>query len=210
MFTVDKNTQPIYWYAYFGKIEERLGEPNNDHEFASYAQAYDYAIATKQESLRRRYNEINARVSSLGRRIFALRALWNSTVRKNLAARYARLAEAKAACDTVPTVEVILLPDQIPVEGERLALGTKVYKIDTWGLTFEELLVTRERISYYSWHNEGSANYRLSEGNNYVNATLKSVYSNVEFYLDKQKATARIRTLWEQKVHKLEEQIKAL
>ena len=210
MFMVDKNTLPRYWYAGVTYIEERIGEPlGNEGEFDTQDQAMKYAASQTNHRRLKEYNTLADRYSRLQIRIFALRALWNDKVRAGLARHRDKVAAAQQQLLASPHIEVRTLPDQIPVKGTRLEIGSTVYVIDSYSLTFQASEVQSETVYYYSFHPEGvAAYYALDHGS--VKSTLESGFSNLEFYIDRDTAVARIHALWRARIAEIETQMKTL
>ncbi len=210
MFMVDKNTLPRYWYAGVTYIEERIGEPlGNEGEFDAQAHAMKYAAAQTNHRRLKEYNTLADRYSRLQICIFTLRALWNDKVRAGLARHRDKVAAAQQQLQAAPNIEVRTLPDQIPVRGDRLAIGSTVYMVDSYNLTLRESKVQSETVYYYSFHPEGvAAYYALDHGS--VKSTLESGFSNIEFYLDRDMAVARVHGLWAARIAEIETQMKAL
>lgn len=215
MFEVAKSTLPRYWYAYAGSVTERFGEPCEAREFFAFDEAFHFAYASKCNLLAEDLYHLKNRHSRLALRIFAIRALWNSAIREGLARHRQRIADAQEAFDSAvadPKSVVLIdsLPDMIPVLGNRLAIGTPVYSVDTWAVSIKAATITTESINYYESYPDGvAATYTLSDGR-YTQSDMKTSYSNVEQFLDKDQAITRLRALMADKVHKIDEQIKNL
>lgn len=220
MFHVDKNSLPRYWYAYTGTVCEKLGEcdgivSDTSSEFLDYEEAFRFAYHLKLRRLANDLRNLKARHSGLALQIYAIRALWNSRIREGLAKHKQRIAEAQAALakavrDANSAVEIEALPNQIPVLGQRLTVGQPIYVIDLEKLTLASTTVATERIAYYSMCSEGTeAHYTLSD-NRYVDSTLKSNYTGLRFYLDKDEAVEVLRGLVYANLTRLQERLKAL
>lgn len=213
MFVVNKASLPKYWVAYSNRVEERIGECLHDFgtEFKTYEEAYSHAKLSKTAILERDYSYLKNAITKFELTIYGIRALWNKNIKALLENYYKDLAEAKAAFDNPPEPHVVLLPQMIPVEGTRLHIGTKVYTVDTYNLSFSEGEVTEEIIQYYSFHPDGvPATYKLSDGTEYVKSNLNSGVSNIEFYLQKQEAIDTLDRLLQLRIRELEDQRSAL
>lgn len=210
MFTVDKTTLPRFWYAGGNKVQEQVGTPLNDYEFADKTEAYIYAYNQKSEHLRREYQLLANRFSRTVVAIYKLRSLWNPRIAEGLKSWKDKVAQAKQAYVIGPKIEVVYLPNQIPVEGDRLAIGTQIYQIDSWNPKIQAYTIDREEISYYPYTEKGVVYYYFNGGNAYVKGDLVSGYSNVEFFLDREKAVARIRSLIDARIQEMNEMLKTL
>ena len=214
MFTVQKIDLPRYWYAYTGNVEERIGSVddswNEDHNFKTQAAAECAAsnwVYIQAVEHRNRLERTNRRLST---RALRVRAIWDRRVRESLKQFDRNLEEARKRADSHEPVKVRLLPYDIPVEGTRLAIGTEVYEIDSYAMTFTSSKVVSERIAYYPHKPEGTPAYYALENGRSVKSDLKSGFSNVEHYTDRAAAVQRIRTLWTQRIQELENQLKSL
>lgn len=206
MFTVSKYDIPRYWWAYAGNVEERAGEcPEGPNYFDRQQDAIEHAANLQTLRLNSDYIDLKNRASPIVLAILRIRSLWNSRLRANLATYFAALKAAEIAVANIPPVEVEYLPDDIPVLGDRLPIGTRVYEFDSYSLRLTVSTVESESIAYYSFHPEGvAATYRLSNGRS-VKSDLQSGFSNIEHYLDGDTAkeimqdsvTARIEELQE-------------
>lgn len=210
MFTVPKSELPTYWWAYAGHIEERVGEivEGDNSYFLRKADAIAHAENLKTIRLHRDYIDLKNRITPLALRILRIRSLWNSRLRANVQSYITKLQEAERALSTIPPVEIAYLPDSIPVTGDRIAIGTRVYEFDSYSLQLHVSTVESERISYYDFHPEGvAASYRLSNGR-YVKSTLESGFSNIEHYLDAEEANYRMREAVNSRIEELQEQLR--
>jgi len=210
MFTVPKSELPTYWWAYAGNIEERVGEivEGDSSYFLRKADAIAHAQNLQTIRLHRDYLELKHRTTPFALRILRIRSLWNSRLRENVQRYLTKLQDAEIALTSTPEVKVQYLPDMIPVQGERLALGTRVYEFDSYSLRLIASTVEKEVISYYDFHKEGvPATYRLSNGR-YVKSDLSSGFSNIEYYLDAEEANTRMRAAVEARIEELQEQLR--
>lgn len=210
MFTVDKATLPRHWCAYTGNVREELGAScNNEGDFNDETAAIAYAKQALQERLKQDYDRVNC-YSRFVLTVYAFRALWNSKLKAALARHYKKVSEARKNMLNPPLVKIDYLPANIPVLGNRLDIGTKIFCIDSYSLTFEEMTVIEENIAYYRHKAEGhTASYRVGPST-YVKSDLSSGYSNKEYYIDKEIATARIKTLLQGKIETLGNRLKDL
>jgi hypothetical protein len=211
MFYVDKKEITTHWWACAGHVEEQTGKgyPENN-DFDDFENAHSFAYLQKLKQLESRYQLLKNRYSSIELFIYSIRAIWNPKIREGLERYNQKLQEAKKAAEGWIEVQVTELPQKIPVLGDRIALGTRVYTVYTDTLTLYEDIVISENIQYYSFHPNGVvATYTLAK-RGYVESMLKSGYSNVETYLDKEEAKARLLDLIMQKQAELEEQLKSL
>ncbi len=211
MFYVDKNSVPRYWIAYAGKVEERVGKClGNEGEFATEREAVAHADHRMQERLNSELDRIKRRYSSTYLAICRIRARWNSRIRAGLDRYYAERAEVAADALVPPITKIERVPEQIPVLGDRLEIGTTVYLIDTYDVKLRVGKITAERISYYDFRPEGVEAYYELDNKMSINSTLKTTYSNQEVYLDKSEAVNRMRTLLQKKVDALNNQLETL
>lgn len=205
MFTVDKSELSTYWWACAGVVEERLGEYVEDKfYFKTLLQADQFA---RREAVKRNneaYTNLLSRAGKAKLFVYKIRAIWDRGI-KNALARYDEsLEKAKELALSSPTVKVKYLPNQIPVLGQRIAIGANVYEVDTFSLQVEATVVTEENIYYYDFRPEGvTANYRLSNGR-CMASDLRSKFSNIEFYLDKDQAYARLKGLVNARMQELQ------
>jgi hypothetical protein len=210
MFTVSKFDLPRYWWAYAGHIEERVGEivEGDNSYFLRKQDAIHHAENLKTIRLHREFLELKNRVTPMALKILRIRSLWNSTLRANVQSYLDKLHAAEQALATIPAVEIAYLPDSIPVTGDRIALGTRVYEFDSYSLQLHVSTVESESIRYYEFHPEGvAASYRLSNGRS-VNSTLESGFSNIEYYLDSEEANTRMRDAVNSRIEELQEQLR--
>lgn len=210
MFTVSKFDIPGYWWAYAGHVEERVGEflEGSGNYFLRKQDAIAHAENLETLRLVREYFELKNRITPLALRILRIRSLWNSRLRESVQSYIAKLQEAERALSTVPTVEIHYLPDSIPVQGERIPLGTRVYEFDSYSLQLHVATVESEHIAYYDFHSEGvAASYRLSNGRS-VKSDLSSGFSNIEHYLDAEEANTRMREAVNSRIEELQEQLR--
>lgn len=210
MFTVPKSNLPTYWWAYAGHIEERVGEivEGDNSYFLRKEDAIAHAQNLQTIRLHRDYLELKHRITPFALRILRIRSLWNSRLRANVQRYLTKLQDAEIALTSTPEVKVQCLPDSIPVQGDRIALGTRVYEFDSYSLQLHAATVESEHISYYDFHKEGvPATYRLSNGR-YVKSDLKSGFSNIEHYLDAEKANTRMRAAVAARIEELQEQLR--
>ena len=164
MFTVPKTEIATHWWAYSGVVEERTGEcPDAENYFVDFAYAASAAFEMKREQLQRELARIELRASAYVLSVYRIRSLWNSKVRESLKRYEQELAKAKHAASNIPQVKVNSLPDEIPVLGQRLALGTTVYEVDSYALTLRIAEIVEERIDYYTFHPEGGCSNLLSK-----------------------------------------------
>lgn len=207
MFTVDKTTLPRYWCVMGDRVEERIGTPHNEYEFENKYAAHTFAYNRKSERLRREYFTLANRFSRAVLAIYKLRSLWNSRIANGLRAWQNKVSQARLAYIAGPTIQWVPLPNQIPVQGDRLAIGTRVYEFDSYSLQLRVATVEAEHIYYYSHNATGSAaTYTLSNGRS-VKSTLESGFTNIEHYLDSKVANARMRTAVQQRIEELQKQI---
>lgn len=211
MFYVDKNTVPRYWIAYAGKVEERVGESlGNEGEFGTKAEAVAYADLRMQERLHSELARINRRYSRVYLAVCHIRALWNSRISAGLD-RYCRERREAAIQALVPPITTVKhVPEQLPVLGDRLAIGTVVYIVDNYDVKLRVGKIVAERISYYDFRPEGTEAYYELDNKMSIHSTLKSSYSNQEIYLDKIEAVSRMRILLQEKVEALNKQLETL
>jgi hypothetical protein len=211
MFYVDKNTVPRYWSAYAGKVEERVGEClGNQGEFLTERAAVTYADHRMQDRLADELSQIKRRYSSVYLAVCRIRALWNSQIRDGLNRYYAERHDATINALVPPITKIKSVPDQIPVLGERLAIGTTVYMVDNHDAELRVGKVTAEHIRYYDFRPAGVEAYYELDNRMSIQSTLKSSYSNQEIYLDKDEAISRIRELIQDKVRDLQQQLETL
>ncbi len=206
MFTVSKYDIPRYWWAYAGNVEERAGDcPEGDSYFDRQQDAIEHAANLQTLRLNSDYIDLKNRATPIVLTILRIRSLWNSKLRANLASYFASLKAAEIAVANIPPVEVEYLPDDIPVLGDRLPIGTRVYEFDSYSLQLNASTVKSEIIAYYSFHPEGvAATYELSNGRS-VKSDLSSSFYNIKYYLEGEQAnrdmqdavTARIEELQE-------------
>jgi hypothetical protein len=206
MFTVSKYDIPRYWWAYAGNVEERAGEcPEGPNYFDRQQDAIEHAANLQTLRLNSDYINLKNRATPLMLALLRIRSLWNSKLRANLATYFAALKAAEIAVANIPPVEIEYMPDDIPVLGDRLPIGTRVYEFDSYSLQLTVSTVESENIAYYSFHPEGvAATYELSNGRS-VKSDLQSGYSNVTYYLNgsiakgvmQDAVTARIEELQE-------------
>lgn len=210
MFTVSKFDLPRYWWAYAGNIEERVGEivEGDSSYFLRKQDAIHHAENLKTIRLRRDYLGLKNRVTAVVLMILRIRSLWNSTLRANVQSYLEKLHAAEQALTSTPEVEIAYLPDSIPVQGDRIALGTRVYEFDSHSLQLHVSTVESEHISYYEFHPEGvAASYRLSNGR-HVKSTLESDFYNVKYYLDSYEADTQMRDAVNSRIEELQEQLR--
>ncbi len=211
MFYVDKNSVPRYWIAYAGKVEERVGESlGNEGEFATEREAVAHADCRMWDRLLSELARIKRRYSSTYLAICRIRALWNSRIREGLDRYYTERHEAAIAALVPPITKIERVPEQIPVLGDRLEIGTTVYMVDNYDVKLRVGKITAERISYYDFRPEGVEAYYELDNKMSINSTLKSNYSNQEIYLDKSEAVNRMRALIADNVHNLQQQLETL
>ena len=210
MFTIPKSNLPTYWWAYAGHIEERVGEivEGDSSYFLRKADAIAHAQNLQTIRLHRDYLELKHRTTPFALRILRIRSLWNSRLRANVQAYLTKLQDAEIALTSTPEVEIQYLPENIPVQGIRIPLGTRVYEFDSYSLQLHVATVESEHIAYYDFHPEGvAATYRLSNGR-YVKSDLSSGFSNIEHYLDSATANKRMRAAVEARIEELQEQLR--
>lgn len=210
MFTVPKSELPTYWWAYAGNIEERVGEivEGDNSYFLRKEDAIAHAQNLQTIRLHRDYLELKHRTTPFALRILRIRSLWNSRLRENVQRYLTKLQDAEIALTSTPEVAIKYLPENIPVQGERIALGTRVYEFDSYSLQLVASTVEKEVIAYYDFHPEGvPATYRLSNGR-YVKSDLSSGFYNIEHYLDAEKANTRMRAAVEARIEELQEQLR--
>lgn len=211
MFYVDKNTVPRYWWACAGLVEERVGESlGNDGEYSSEKSAIAYAERNMADRMNRELRLVQSRYSWVYLAICRIRALWNSRIRDGLDRYYTERHEAAINALVLPITKIKSVPDQIPVLGDRIPLGTTVYMVDNYDVKLRVGKIISERISYYEFHPEGVAAYYSLDNKMSIDSTLKSTYSNQEIYLDKEQAANRMRALIADKVHALQQQLETL
>lgn len=211
MFYVDKTTVSRYWFAYAGHIEERVGMAcGNEGEYDSEQTAYAYAERNLHDRLNYNLRHIRNRYSSIALAVYRIKALWNSKIREGLSRYEQELIEAASNVVVPPEIQVKRAPDQIPVLGTRLPIGTTVYIVDSHDARLHVGKVVAEYISYYDFRPEGVAAYYALDNKMSVESTLKSNYSNHEIYLDRDKATSRLRELMTIKAKQINEQLKSL
>jgi hypothetical protein len=167
--------------------------------------AIEHAANLQTLRLNSDYIDLKNRATPFMLAILRIRSLWNSKLRANLATYFAALKAAEIAVANIPPVEIEYLPDDIPVLGDRLPIGTRVYEFDSYSLRLTVSTVESENIAYYSFHPEGvAATYELSNGRS-VKSDLQSGFSNIKHYLEGEQAnldlhdavTARIEELQE-------------
>lgn len=211
MFYVDKTTVPRYWWACAGIVEERVGQScGNVGEYSSEESALAYADRNMADRMNRELRLVQSRYHPVYLAICRIRALWNSRIRDGLDRYYAERHEAATNALVPPLTKIKYVPDQIPVLGDRLTLGTTVYMVDNYDATLRVGKIIAERISYYDFHPEGVVAYYQLDNNMGIKSTLESSYSNQEIYLDKEKASARMRELVADKVNTLNKQLEML
>ena len=211
MFYVDKTTVPRYWWACPGIVEERVGESlGNEGEFLSEESAVTYADCSMSDRLNRELLNIKNRYSRMYLAICRIRALWNSQIRAGLERHYRKRSDAVINAMFPPVTKIKYAPDQIPMQGTRLALGTLVYMVDNYANTLRVGKIDSERIRYYDFHPEGVAAHYNLDNKMSIDSTLKSTYSNQEIYLDKEQAIARMRELLQQQAEKINKQLETL
>jgi hypothetical protein len=211
MFYVDTKPQPTYWYAYAGRMEEKMGVPKDNYEyyeFLDYEQAYDFAYNSSMSRKKEIYNELLGRYSSFQMATYKVRAIWNKNVKEGIARHVAKIAAARVDAISVQ-VDITYLPSTIAFEGARLAIGDTVYIVDTWSMTLKTSTVVEERLRYYGYTFKSVAEYIL-EDHNIVKATLESGYTNLQFYTDKELVISMMAQLWQGKIAELEQQMKEL
>lgn len=211
MFYVDKNTLPRYWWAYAGHVEERIGTLcSNEGEFATEREAVAYADRLMQERTTREFTRISRRYSGVYLAVCHIRALWNEKIRDGLARYKAEREHARVEAIIPPLTVVSYAPDTIPVQGERLAIGTTVYFIDNHNPELRVGKITAEYISYYDHRPEGTAAVYQTDINMSVHSTLTTSYSNQEIYLDMNAARTRMRELLRERAVQINEQLRRL
>jgi hypothetical protein len=208
MFYVDTKTQPTYWYAYAGRMEEKMGVPNDNYEFLEYKQAYDFAYDSSMSRKKEIYNELLGRYSSFQMATYKVRAIWNKNFKEGIARHTAKIAAARVDAISVQ-VDITHLPYFVSFEGKRLAVGLTVYIVDTWSMTLKTSTVAEERLRYYGHTFKSVADYILEDGNT-VKSTLESGYTNLQFYTDKELVISMMTQLWQGKIAELEQQMKEL
>lgn len=219
MFTVAKAELKTHWYAYTGHITEKLGDKpdiagsDSGGYFSTEAKAFAFADFLKLGRLETDLRILERRYTRLQLQIFGIRALWNSQIREGLAKFNQKIQEARKALEAADSAELVSidsLPEFIPVTGNRISIGTPVYCIDSLAVKIKAATVVAESIRYYESHPDGyPAIYTLSDST-YVQSDMKSNYSNLEFFLDKEVAISRIRALATERAQALNEQIKNL
>jgi hypothetical protein len=194
MFTVSKYDIPRHWWAYTGNVEERIGNcPEASSYFSCQQDAIQHAANLQALKLNRDYISLKNRATPIALAILHIRSLWNSRLRKNLASYFASLKAAEIAVVNIPPVAIEYLPDDIPVLGTRLPIGTCVYEFDSYSLNLHVSTIKSERIAYYTFHPEGvAATYELSNGRS-IKSDLQSGFSNIEHYLDGKQARRRMQ-----------------
>jgi len=213
VFTVEKNTLPTYWWACAGHITEHVGDkPNGDNYYHTRNEAYRAAFQLQRSRFRREYDQLVAQGKGIGVRILRIRAWWNSHIAKLVQDYDAKVANAKYLAGYPGSLEIDVtteyVPDTIPVKGERIAIGTRVYDFDNHSLILTVAQVTEEHIDYYAFRPEGvAATYRLSNGR-YIKSDLESGFCNSEQYLDKDAANTRMREAVSARIAELQEQLK--
>ncbi len=207
MFTVDKTTLPRYWCVIGDKVEECIGYPRTEYEFEHSQEAFIYAYNRKAERLHRDYLKLANRFSRAVVAIYKLRSLWSPRIAEGLKSWQVKVKQAHEAYIAGPAIRFVPLPNQIPVQGDRLAIGTRVYEFDSYSLELKSVTVEAEHISYYSFRSNGTAaTYTLSNGRS-VKSTLESGFSNIEHYLDADIAKERVRIAIEQRIQELQKQL---
>ena len=206
MFTVSKYDIPRYWWAYAGNIEERVGVcPEGDSYFDRKQDAIEHAMNLKTIRLHRDYIALKNRATPIVLAILHIRSLWNSKLRANLATYFAALKAAEIAIANIPPVEIEYLPDDIPVLGDRLPIGMRVYEFDSYSLQLTVSTIESESIAYYNFHPEGvAATYRLSNGR-YVKSDLSSSFYNIKYYLEGEQANLDMRDAVTARIEELQE-----
>lgn len=206
MFTVSKTDIPTHWWAYTGNIEERAGDrPEGDSYFNRQQDAIEHATNLQTIKRHRDYVSLKNRATPIVLAILRIRSLWNSKIRANLASYYASLKATEIELDNNPEITIKYLPDDIPVLGDRLPIGTRVYEFDSYSLNLHVATVESEIIAYYNFHPEGvAATYRLSNGRS-VKSDLQSGFSNIEHYLDSEQANRRMREAVTARIEELQE-----
>jgi hypothetical protein len=206
MFTVSKYDIPRYWWAYAGNVEERAGDcPEGPNYFDRQQDAIEHAANLQTLRLNSDYIDLKNRATPLMLALLRIRSLWNSKLRANLATYFAALKAAEIALDRYPVLSFEYMPDDIPVLGDRLPIGTRVYEFDSYSLRLTVSTVKSEIIAYYSFHPEGvAATYELSNGRS-VKSDLQSGFSNIEYYLDGEQANRRMRDAVTARIEELQE-----
>lgn len=210
MFTVPKSELPRYWWASAGNVRECLGEivERDSSYFLRKEDAIAHAQNLKTILIQQYYTELKQRTPALALWILRIRSLWNSRLRANVQIYLTELQDVKIAMTATPKVAIQYLPENIPVQGERVALGTRVYEFNSYSLQLIASTVEKEFISYYDFHPEGvPATYRLSNGR-YVKSDLSSGFSNIEHYLDAEEANTRMRAAVTERIEELQEQLR--
>lgn len=211
MFYVDKNTVPRYWWACAGKVEERVGTScGNEGEFATEAEAVAYADRQAQERATREYVRISRRYSGVYLAVCRIRALWNEKIRDGLARYIAEREHARVEAIIPPLTAVSYVPDQIPVQGDRIPIGTTVYFIDNYNPELRVGKITSEYISHYDHRPDGTAATYQTDINMHIRSTLETSYSNQEVYLDRDEARTRMRDLLRELAIEINEQLRTL
>lgn len=208
MFTVPKSELPTYWWACNGHVEERVGEMPDEGYYDNYSDAYVVALKGKRDSLERDLKYLQQANAEFAMKIYRIRAWWNPRIRKAIKRIDAKLKEAETAYHSSISVVVKRVPDSIPVLGDRIAIGTRVYEFDSFSLKLHVATVESEHIRYYDFHPEGvPAIYRLSNGRS-VKSDLSSGFSNIEHYLDSDAANTRMCAAVEARIEELQEQLR--
>lgn len=210
---VTKTEFGSHWVSYFDEVTERLGPcPDSDNCFSSLEEACQKSVERQKKHALRVYENEVIRVSELDMKIYRLRSLWNKTVRLALAQREERLEELRQACENTPSVKVNSIPDELEFEGERLAVGDTLYRVDIYNFVVEARHILAEQVTFYHHQNFGKnlwVRYNV-DNQNTVNPKLESSVRNFEYYKTLEEARARAEELIQARVTALEESIKAL
>ena len=206
MFTVSKYDIPRYWWAYAGNVEERAGDcPEGPNYFDRQQDAIEHAANLQTLRLNSDYINLKNRATPLMLALLRVRSLWNSKLRANLATYFAALKAAEIAVANIPPVDIEYMPDDIPVLGDRLPIGTRVYEFDSYSLQLTVSTVESENIAYYSFHPEGvAATYELSNGRS-VKSDLSSSFYNIKYYLEGEQANLDLQDAVTARIEELQE-----
>jgi hypothetical protein len=206
MFTVSKYDIPRYWWAYAGNVEERAGDcPEGPNYFDRQQDAIEHAANLQTLRLNSDYINLKNRATPLMLALLRVRSLWNSKLRANLATYFAALKAAEIAVANIPPVEIEYMPDDIPVLGDRLPIGTRVYEFDSYSLQLTVSTVESENIAYYSFHPEGvAATYELSNGRS-IKSDLSSSFYNIKYYLEGEQANLDLHDAATSRIEELQE-----